>query len=189
MARSALCLNSSTSEGASARLASMNCRICGNNCASFSVAAAMLQNRPMSRFLSCSRRTTCTQRNSSRWSMRGSRPPASAGSRKSAGSSSVPSSVRSRVRPRSSAPCAAAASRSAADRGRRGWRRSRRGRSRSWHAGWAARRPGLLAAGRAAGSPSSGMAAASAPGAAVDGQLQRLGELELVQRRRFRRAA
>ena len=65
---------------------------------SFSVEGAMLQNSPMSRFLSCRRRTTCTQRNSSIWSMRGISPPSSAASRKSAGCRMVPSSWRSRVK-------------------------------------------------------------------------------------------
>ena len=39
MARSVLCRNSSISDGASARLASMNCRISGNSSGSFSVDA------------------------------------------------------------------------------------------------------------------------------------------------------
>ena len=97
MARQALCFNSNTSDGASARFASMNCESCGNSCESFSVLAEMLQNRPMSRFFSIRRRTTCTQRNNSRLSIRAIRPPVSAGPRKSAGSSICPSSVRSRV--------------------------------------------------------------------------------------------
>ena len=57
----------------------------------------MLQNRPISRFLSWSRRTTCTLRNSSSLSICGISPPASAASRNSVGVSTAPSAVRSRV--------------------------------------------------------------------------------------------
>ena len=48
-----------------ARLASRNSSNCGNS-ASVRVAPERLQNRPMSRFLSSSRRTTCTQRSTER---------------------------------------------------------------------------------------------------------------------------
>ena len=57
----------------------------------------MLQNRPTSRFLVESRRTTCTQRNTIRLSIAGISPLFSAWPRKSSGLSSVPSSARNRV--------------------------------------------------------------------------------------------
>jgi hypothetical protein len=62
-----------------------------------SVEAAMLQNRPTSRFLVESRRTTCTQRNTIRLSIAGISPLPSAGAMKSSGLSRLPSSWRSRA--------------------------------------------------------------------------------------------
>ncbi len=77
MARTALWVNSKTSEGAIARLASANSSNCGK-LASVSVAPDRLQNTPTSRLLSESRRTTCTQRSTIRLSSFGSSEPASA---------------------------------------------------------------------------------------------------------------
>ena len=67
-------MNSSTIEGAIARLASMNSSSCWNTAASVSVEPARLQNSPISRFFRSSRRTTCTQRKITRLSIFGIRP-------------------------------------------------------------------------------------------------------------------
>ena len=73
-ARRALWVNSSTSDGAIARLASRKSSSCWNTAASVSVDSERLQNRPISRFLSSSRRTTCTQRKTTRLSIFAIRP-------------------------------------------------------------------------------------------------------------------
>jgi len=74
MARTLACENSSTSEGASVRLAFMNSEKSGTKSASSNEAPATSQNSPMSRFLAARRRTTWTQRSSSKLSMVGIKP-------------------------------------------------------------------------------------------------------------------
>ena len=71
-------MNSSTSEGASARLASRKSRHCAKVAGLPSVAAATLQNTPTSLLRTISRRSTCTQRSITMLSMRPIRPAASA---------------------------------------------------------------------------------------------------------------
>ena len=148
MSRHALWRNSSSSDGARARFASRNCTICGKYCASFSVVAEMLQNSPISRFFSSRRRSTCTQRNSSRWSSSAEQ---AAGFRRFAGTPAAPACGRPRCAagsaPRSSAPCAAAASRPAAGACRCGAHRSRCGSPRATPRGWRRRAGSALRAG------------------------------------------
>src|SRR6202040_371648 len=74
MPRTAFWVNSNTSDGAIARLASISSSSCGNP-ASVSVATERLQNRPISRFLRRSRLTTCTQRSTHRPSSLGKKEP------------------------------------------------------------------------------------------------------------------
>ena len=97
------------------------------------VSAAMLQNTPTSSLRTIRRRSTCMQRSITAWSMRPISPADSAAPTNSSAAMTRPLVAQPRHRLHRNEPCAAAASRSAADRCRCGWLRSRASTSPADH--------------------------------------------------------